>query len=529
MERTALLAFAAVAGALLVVSPALAQDSDPNPAADEWIVTEQTVRFEHIPGGAEDEDGGPALVYVNGTVSLHQFQYQGDTYTADEFRDAYERGVIGDSAVATLEAEVQRRFNDSMSRTLPLDGEPRVQPAQLTQASLNAGTGGSTFQPPLDVRVAGEGNLDLSGVTGTETTPDKMAVAFDLGATFDLPYSDSVAAGHNKTVHLVAPAGLAWEETGGAEVTSNRTLATVEGTNWKGTSSLAVDVDLGVTDPTEKAFEEERVDLEVTADIQGIDVQVTKIPGGSLGQGRGNVSIVGDLAVVELPEAAPDSLTEAGVTHVSAADIRLLVDEGLVERSTIEEQVQNLTSGFAEETPEQVDVVVAGGLVDASLERSDDPPADETDRPVRVHFTADVFVDLSWRSSPGAGTQAVTLHTIQRTIPLDSIQGYETSYEVLLPKGVELRDVSSQTLDPTMGTTEDGRDFFTADVPAGEEHEATMQVAFTESTAAHQAPELVALLLLLLLIPLLVVARLVAGGSGEEEPTRVEAPEDESP
>lgn len=528
MGRTALLVFAGTLAVLLAAGVAAGQSEDPNDQADQWLTSEQNVTFDRVPGGTPNEDGGPPTVAVDGTIRLHQFQFRGSTYSADEFRSAYDRNVIGDDAVDRMESEVQSRFESNLAETLPLAGSPNTTPAEMTNESLEAGYDDDRpYHPPLVFHVSGGGDLDLAGATEGDADPEEMGVALELGASLGIPMSVGADAGENRTIHLQAPAGLAWNVEGtpaGVEAREEAAVVDHTVTNWLGAQAETRSLPLELTDPGEAAYEEEQVDLEVVVDIEGVDLQPTRFPGGSLGQGTGTVTLEGELAVVELPDGAPDALREAGVTHIAADDIRLLVEEGLVERSTIEDRVSNLTGGFTEETPEQVDVVVSGGLVPESLSGVD-RSADDTARPVRIEFNADVFVDLS-AGSNGGGAQALSLYSVDRAFTFPSLEGYATTYEVILPKGMAVESVDVQEGEPaTVGTNEDGRDYFRLDVDEGDEREATVHASFTESFPAHQAPELFFPLLLLLLIPILLVARLVTRGGGDEEPTRVEEPD----
>lgn len=523
MPRTSLLGVAAILAVLAIASTAAAQDQDPNPAVDEWVENDHVVRFENVPGGAEDEDGGPARVDVGAVIGIRQFTYQGDTYSADDFRDAYDRGAIGDDAVRHLEDETRDSFETTLEQAFPLTGSANSTPADLTEDSLGAGADGDDFGPPLVVQVSGGGVLDLSSLAGANASSDEVGLAFELGATFDVPIEFGVDPGHNVTATIHAPAGLAWTGDGDADVSGDGTRATVSAANWGGSNQLALDVPLGVTDPGERAYEEEDVSMDVVVDIHGIDLQLTRIPDSSLGEAQGNVTVRGDFAVIELPDEAPQALRDAGVTHVSAADARLLLEEGVVDRGFVEDQVENLTSTYVDDSPERVDVLVSGGLVEASLEPAEGAP-NETAKPVRLHVTADVFADLSWETSGGSQASAVTIHRVDRSFTFPSLRGFATTYKVILPDGVDLRDVDAPGADPQLGTTDDGREFFTLDVAGGEEQEATVDAAVTESTVAHQAPELVLLLLLLVLLPILIVAALAFRGREDPEPTRVEEP-----
>lgn len=527
MGRTALLTFAGLLALLLVAGTAVGQGEDPNTQADRWLTSEQTITFDRVPGGAEDETGGPPAVAVNGTIRLHQFQYEGDTYSADKFREYYDKNFIGDDAVRKMEAEVRGRFNDSLQAMLPLKGPPSTTPADLTEESLNAGYGDDRpYHPPLVFHPSGGGDLDVVSATGGDATPKEMGVALELGATLEFPLDLGADPGENLTVHLQAPEGLAWNVTGdvsGVQARGETQLVNETVENWKGVVQRNRKLPLQVTDPAEEPYRDQRIDLDVTVDLQGVDVQPTRIPSGSFGEGRGKVTVRGELAVVELPESAPSALRDAGVTHVAADDVRLLVEEGLVERSTVENRVSNLTDGIVSDTPDQVDVVFSGGLVPESLAGVDREPND-TARPVRLEFNADVFVDLSAGAAGGGGARSAALYTLDRSFTFPSLKGFDTTYKVILPKGMSLENVDAPGATPETGTTEDGRDYFRLDVEGGGEQEATVAAAFTESFLWHQAPELLLLLLLLLLVPILVVARLVMGGGQDEEPTRVEAP-----
>lgn len=529
MTRVALLAFAGLAAILLVAGGALAQSGDPAPGAPTWIDTDQNLRFTGVPGGAPDEGEGPAEVTVNTTVRLHQFQYNGDSYSADRFREAYDQNVIGDDAVRQLEDRVENETLDGVENLLPIKGQARiVSPAQLTPESLNAGSGGHDYKPPLVVEVTVEGDLDLAAVAGSGVSQKEIRIAFELGASLDLPLSTSVDAGNNLTTRVHAPAGLAWKSASGATVADGGSTAVVEIANWRNPSARSHSANLVATDPDERSYSSEDVSLNVTVNIQGVDIQLSALAGGSLGEGHGRVVIDGAIEVLKLPSSAPDVLQEAGVTHISAADIRLLVAEGLVDRETLEQRVDNLTAGYADDLPSRVDILFTGGLVDGTLERRP-PVKNETARPVRLHVTADVTVDLAFGGSGAGGAQGITFHTIDRSFTFSPLKSRPTTYKVILPKGVDLRGVDAPSADPVVGTTEDGRDFFSLHVDEGEEHTATVHAAFTAMTLWHQAPELLALLALLVLLPVVLVAWLVFRRGGDEEPTRVEAPDEDQP
>ncbi len=507
---TGLLLTTLLAGAL----PATAQGNDPNPQANNWVVSTYDVTFNNL-----------TYVDVDGTLRFHKIFYDGESYSADDARDLYDVLYQQDperaeDLVSDFENKITQRFRAAMTDFFG-DANLDVTPATLDRSTLNTTEEGKdAYHPPLVFTVAAEGPVNLTAIAGGDVNRTEVDVALQLGATLDVPFPVKAPAGTNLTLRLDVPNDLAIESADGATVGPLRQVATTTVRNWQEPAPQEEDVLLTVHDPDETRFEEQEASLHVVVDAKGLDLKLLRLADGSLGNARADVRAQGTFHVLQVPEGSV-GLGQADITHISASDLRLLVREGIVERGTLTNFAAGFVEGFAADAPENVEITVSGGFEAASLDLTPSEEVNETHPPVTLDMLANINMDLTL-SQPQGQQAAITLFDTRQSFELQPMNGMPTTYEIILPKGTTLLDAQAPDGAATTHTNDEGRTVLTV-TTEDEPVETQAHVAITPSFLWYQTPELLALALVALLLPIALITRAIMvrrdrdGEQGPEE------------
>lgn len=409
--------------------------------------------------------------------------------SGEALRALHQTGAVTDqdlaaasqALVATLRASLQQATGAPVTVSGAFGPEDLARPATPPYAAdepLGFHAQGSAERPvPGD---AAE-HLDLALLVGAE-------IGFDL----------ALAAQEDGLVSYTveAPPGAVLARADGAALAPDGRSATV---------SLAPGappalVSFAIRGADAPSYDEERAELGVLVDLQDLQVTLGGAAGGDFGDLLVDVTVTGSLHVIALPPemamALPDDVTLA---HVSSDAIRLLVERGLVTDAQLAELEARLLDEVATNLGRALggDVAVTGGLDRATLAAGivASPPSDAEP----VVFTAHTRFLKPLDGGPLQPQAAIALYTQQQAFTLPRVQGLDTAYTIVLPRGLAVTGMDADGGTVEQGKAEDGRDQVVVR-PTGDSATATMSMAVTPTFVLLKFWPLVLLAVLVLVL-----------------------------
>lgn len=477
---------------LAAVAPTAAAqgETDPNPANSEWMVTTLVI-----------EQPSLTTLDIVGSISIRKYVVEGTPYkTADDLGDAYQQMKAADEYarsqgqesnradqfVTDLESATKTALSDSLNASFP-GATITVEDPILDRSTLGAPSG-NPYTPGVLLEVEAQVVRTAEAVGLGELSTSAVGVVFNAGAKIGTTLTLSAAAGHDVTYILLPPAdpaGLEFLEAGpapAARLDGRNLVATIM--NGAGTETATLDVKTTLANPNAPKFTEKEiadgVTVTATVDLKDIDIELGKAINGDMGNLLGSVSIRAQMTLLKLPPELKSALPEnVELDYLTANTIRLLYKEGAISAA----QIADLEKGFVDEARKnlanalQVPVEVKGGLAEGSITAAV-TDASKPGAALDLVASADFAKPLS--PPPAEGGAAIALYTQGQSFSLPRVQGYATTYTIILPKGLALTGLETNDNSHSQGTSDDGRDQFTVS-PQGESSEATVQMAVTPS------------------------------------------------
>lgn len=355
--------------------------------------------------------------------------------------DASEIAKADEALLAQVKADVERAFGPGATVAGGLAA------AELARAA------GSSFaaEPPLRF-LANAATMYV--VEGADA--DDIDLALRVGGTANVDLK-LFAANGRETAYAIHPPGVGefTQATGGTVTVNGLTanfLVPAGSTSFPGT------VHMRGRDVPEYTAED--AEIEVIIDITDIDAGVGKALSGDLGTMLVDVTVVGNLKVIELPPELKDSVPEKlDLRYVSSDAIRLLKERGYLSP----ENLTKLEDSLGKQIREKLGSALGGEFpVESSLDAATLAPSlvaspISSEKPVVFRATAHVRKPLA--GGPAETQAAIALYTKELPLTLPAIEGLDTLYTVIAPKGLAITGVSGDGVE--RGTSEDGRDQFT--------------------------------------------------------------------
>lgn len=427
---------------------------------------------------------------------------------ADGMRALKATGAIGDADVAKADdallaevrADVERAFGPDATVTGGLDD------ASLARAA------GSPFgaEPPLRFSATASTVYVVPGADA-----DDIDLALRVGGTAKVDLK-LFAANGRETEYAIHPPGVGefTKATGGTVAVNGLTANFVVPAGadaFPGTLHLR-----GRDVPVYDAADAE---IQVLIDITDIDAGVGKALSGDLGTMLVDVTVVGSLKVIELPDEIKDSVPEKlDLKYVSSDAIRLLKERGYLSQENLTKLEESLGKQVREKLSAALggEIPVESGLDDETLAASLISTPISSDEPVVFRATAKIAKPLA--GGPPQTQGAIALYTTDLPLTLPSIQGLDTVYTVIAPKGLAITGVTGDGVET--GKSADGRDQFTVR-PSGESTMLTVSLAVTPAfvLAKFWPVVLLAVILLVLIIgtPVALVMRKRRKGAAKKQ------------
>lgn len=422
---------------------------------------------------------------------------------ADGVRALRSSGVLADADVAAandallaqVRADVQRAFGGDPTVTGGLsaaDMTPRVVATPYTSDT------------PLTFSAFTNTSYALPGVTG-----DDIDLAMRIGGTAHVGLNLFSANGRETQFAVHPPTIGVFTTAEGGSVAANGRSATF--TVPAGATDHAASVSLRGNDVPD--FSEELSEIQITVDLKDLDVSTGKALGGDLGNLVVELTVLGQLSVIEVPDDLKSTLpAKLELTHLSSDAIRLLIDRGYVKAEDLAKLEASLTKTVAEKLGGALggDIPVTGTFDAASLQVNLVQSPISADEPIVFQATARFLKPMSGGAiEPQA---AIALYTTSLPLTLPKIEGRDTVYTIIAPKGLALTGASSGEI----SQSPDGRDQLTLR-PESDSQAVTLSMAVTPGFVFAKFWPLVLLAVVLLVLVIGTPVALVVRSRGKKK------------
>lgn len=397
-----------------------------------------------------------------------------------------------DALLATVRADVARAFGQGATATGGLVQADLAAPA----AKPYDGT------PPVHFRARAQATKLTEGVDA-----DDVDLALRIGgiASVDLQL---FAANGRATTFTIHPPGIAeFSAAKAGSVSADRQTATFA----VPAGAAAFPAQLSLRGRDVPSFTQEDASIDVKVDLQDLDVSLGKALGGDFGNLLVELTVTADLGVIELPDELRGSLPpNLELAYISSDAIRLLVDRGYVTDADLAKLESSLMKQVAEKLGGALGgtIPVEGGIDRATLAASLVATPVSGDKPIQFKASARVLKPLA-----GGDVQpqaAIALYTQELPLTLPKLEGLDTLYTVILPRGLAVTGLEGTGAQTQTGKAPDGRQQFTVR-PTSENAQVTVAMSVTPTfvLAKFWPIVLLAVILLVLIIgtPIALVVR----------------------
>lgn len=395
--------------------------------------------------------------------------------------DAADIKKADDALLAQVRGDVERAFGPGATVTGGLSS------ADLARAAASP----FAADPPLHFLAEATTTYVVAGADA-----DDIDLALRVGGTAEVDLKLFAANGRETKFTIHPPPIGEFTRAEGGTVSANGLTANFEVPNSVERFEATVHM-RGRDVPT---FSAEEAEISVVVDIADVDAGVGKALGGDLGNLLIDITVTGNMNVIKVPDDLKGSLPEKlQLEFLSSDAIRLLLERGYISEenlskleATLDKQVrEKLGAALGGDVPVESDLErgsLAAGLVASPI--SGDKP---------VVFKASAYVKKPLAGGKVEPQGAIALYTQQLPLTLPKIQGFDTVYTVIAPRGLAFTSVTGSGADIEKGESADGREQFTVR-PEGESATITASVAVTPTFVLLKFWPLVLLAVLLLVL-----------------------------
>jgi hypothetical protein len=385
---------------------------------------------------------------------------------ADGVRALRATSAITDADLAEAEAGLLAETGDSLAAAF---GSAPVVTGGLTAIGTTVPPTPYRADPPLMFTADAATSYAIEGATADDLT---LALRIGGAAAIDLTLAPANGGATTYTLHPPAIGEFVSADVGTLSADGQMATFVVPGPG-----PLAASVSLGGKDVPR--FTAEDAQMAITVDLQDLDVGLGRAMGGDFGDLVIALTVRSDLKVIALPDSLRATLPESlQLDYLAADSIRLLLDAGKIteqdladlETRLLGEVEQNLGAALGGAVP------ASGGFDRATLAASRVSSPISSDDAVVFSATANVRKPLA-----GGELQtqaAIALYSQSLPLRLPKVQGLDTVYTVILPRGLAVTDLQGTGGDFERGEAPDGRDQFTVR-PTSDAAEITATMAVT--------------------------------------------------
>lgn len=386
-----------------------------------------------------------------------------DAVSADGLRALRAAGAVTDAQLADADDAFLDAIRDDLRKAL---GPSSTLAGGMDRADL-AGAAVKPYDgaPPLLFRAQAEGAYPIAGENAGDAD-----LALAIGGT--VRFSLDLAPGDGPTTYRIhAPDNAEFVEPLGGTVTADG--LTAEATVAEG--AAPVTLSLGMRQRGAPVYDAADADLGILVDLKDVDVSIGKAIGGDLGNILVDVTVTGKLGVIEVPEEVKSALGDSvTLSYLSSDAVRLLVERGVLTQAKLDELEADLLGTVQSKLAGALgtDADVTGGFLADSLAATLVSTPATGDTPI-------VFEARTSFSRPlSGGSAAISLYSVPQSFSFPRVQGLDTTYTVVMPRGLAVGDIQTTGGEHATGDWTDGRSYFTVR-PTEDEAQATVTMSVT--------------------------------------------------
>lgn len=501
--------------AVLVVaflSAPLAQGATaPAPGAQQWVDADFSIAqpdFLHVVFG--------------GVLRVHEIPLDGHPTAALDIVKSYSAGTSAErqDLLGKITTSVQDDLEKSLAAAFPHANVSKpfvtVNPVSLTNFP-----GRSTYEP-VNITLSDQITRSADDPAFGGLTTQQLEALFSSGAQVRSSLTLSAEPGYDAVYSIQAPnvpVKLVFSSPSQGTVSKDGRMWTFPIPNAEGATPKTASGDVVTSLPKLPNYTAQKADVGVLIDLKSLDVTLGQAVKGDFGTLNADVTVTGRINVIPVPESAKARMgSQVKLDYLSADGVRLLKASGLLTQdnlSAIESDLRTTVSQKLSSTLGQ-EVTVTGGLDEASLNPSVVGTVASDKNPITFTAHASFSKPLGGSSSGGA---SIALYTVQQAFDFPKVQSLNTTYTVVLPSGLAVKDLQVAGGAGQTGKSADGRDQFTVTPSDGSAH-ASVAMAVTPSfvVAKFWPVLLVALVVLVLVIgtPIALVATRRRRNKGKE-------------
>ncbi|MEA3199627.1 MAG: hypothetical protein QOE90_1055 [Thermoplasmata archaeon] len=415
--------------------------------------------------------------------------------SADGLRALHQTGGITDAQLADASDALDKEIASSLPDATVTGG---FVPADLAAAPASP----YASDPPVRYAASATSTYDIPGRHAGDAD-----LALRIGATvrFDVKLAASADRANDYTIH--APPGAVFTQAANGQLSADAKSAAFHLAAGGGnqTATLAM---RGADAPS---YDSQKADVGVLVDLNRLDVSLGKAIKGDFGTMHADITVTGQLGVVKIPDDVKSSLgPNVDLAYLNSDAIRLLKQRGVLTDanvSTLENDLKKqVTEGLAGALGG--DVPVTGGLDADTLDASGVGAVLSADKPIT--FTAHASLDKALSGS-SSSEGAIALYTLHQTFDFPKVNGLDTTYTLIVPKGLAITGASVPASQgtATTGTAPDGRSQVVVK-PSGDAASTRLAIAVTPTfiVAKFWPVLLLAVIVLVLIVgtPIAIVA-----------------------
>lgn len=481
-----------------LVDDAEVPKTDPHPESDRWV--EATLMIEQPDVTTMD---------ITAFLTLRKYEIEGTDYSsADGISDVYHQLVQADAFarekgqpanreenfVSDMEQSTTDALKSLLENAFP-GANVSVEPATVDRSTFEE-PDDSPFAPGVDVLVTARVVRTPQQVGLGSSTPDDLDALLDAGASITTTINLPTQTGYEITYLLSAPPGTAFTATRGASLLGGQIVAAIP------YGSAPVPVALSMRGQNAPSYTASDASVDIVVDLKDLDVSIGQAVGGDFGNLLVELTVQADLGVIEVPDSLASGLpASVELDYLSSDAIRMLVERDLVTDADLAALEESLLKKVGDQLGGALggDVTVTGGFDDASFAPGLIASPLSGDEPLVFHASASVVKPLA--GGPIHSAAAISLYTTSLPLSLPKVQGLDTTYTVILPRGLAVTDLTATGGEYQASKAADGRDQFVV-TPTDERADvtATMSVTPTFVMAKFWPVVLLAVLLLVLIV-----------------------------
>ncbi|PIV69034.1 MAG: hypothetical protein COS08_05460, partial [Euryarchaeota archaeon CG01_land_8_20_14_3_00_38_12] len=218
-------------------------------------------------------------------------------------------------------------------------------------------------------------------------------------------------------------------------------------------------------------YDEPKAFLNVLIDMHNIDIFGMML----------SIDLTADAQIYRIELSDVDMPENITMKYINSDCLRLLYAKDIIKQSDIDNITDKIKKGLEENLTNAL-----GGNVNISIHADLTGYYDinnmSDDRPVKISAEAHISISFEQASSgKSSNKQAMTISylTFPLEFPLSGVEGFNTTYKIILPKGIDVIKAADTLGRLQHGTTGDGRTYLTVTLNENEEDKISITIDAT--------------------------------------------------